>query len=105
VMPLENHPKFLICRNISFTSKSRSLPGVVLLERVQLTGCDLVALEGVALGMKGAHVFHKGSRDRGRYSNSFRSMPQLATKPVICSKVGLCRDGWAWNRYCPEDQG
>jgi hypothetical protein len=38
----------------------------MLLERVQLTGRNLVALEGVRLAKKGAHIPHKGARDAGR---------------------------------------
>ncbi len=46
--------------------KQAQLAAVMPLQRVQLVRCDLVALDGVRLGMESAHVVDKAARDRGR---------------------------------------
>ena len=42
------------------------LAAIVLLQCVKLPGRDLVAFNGVLLGMECAHVLDKAARDRGR---------------------------------------
>jgi hypothetical protein len=42
------------------------LAAVMPLQRVQLARCELIALDGVRLGMESAHVIDKAASDRGR---------------------------------------
>jgi hypothetical protein len=50
----------------SLSRRKAELAGAMLLERVQLTDRNLVALNRVFLHQECAHVFHKGARDSGR---------------------------------------
>ena len=53
----------------AFTAPSYAkLAAVVLPKRMQLAGGDLVALDGVVLGLDGAHVLDEAPSDRGRHS-------------------------------------
>jgi hypothetical protein len=42
------------------------LAGDVLPQSVQLTGCDLIGLDGIGLGMECGHILNEPARDRRR---------------------------------------
>jgi hypothetical protein len=64
----------------------------VLLQRVQLARCDLVDLDGVWLGMEGAHVLEEAARDRGRKGQRYADRLGQAVDHICERNADQSRD-------------
>jgi hypothetical protein len=64
------------------------LAGIVLLQRMQLARCYLVALDSVRLSEIGAQVFNEAARDRGRQFNRFRHVADIVDLTSYCESGG-----------------
>src|ERR1700730_17017767 len=74
-------------RELLFRTTRRSLPGVVLLERVQLARGDSIGLDGVRLSQVGAHIFDERLGNLGRQIDRLHLYGSARARAFACSRA------------------